>query len=526
MKILYAPIAAAFIAAVLIAAGCDTGGGGSVPPVTGVTVSPDDATVVKGRTRQFSAEVKGGHKQTVTWTVTGGTAGTSISSEGLLSVAANETAAALKVTAASTEDPTKSGIATVAVTVSTITGVTVSPDDATVVKGGTRQFSAEVKGDHEPEQTVTWTVTGGTAKTSISSEGLLFVAANETAAALKVTAASVAAPAKSGVAAVAVTGNEFSIETEAQWNRAVDAIANGGNNREYTISITGGFSIRGADLSAGTFGAVKGLRVFLRGSETITQSAGGGPLLVIRENQNLILQGLALKGSSQNYYFAVHIAGGSFTMEEGKISGNSRGGGVYIDNGNFIMEGGEISDNSGGSGVFAFSGGFTMKNGKIFGNTASFGGGVNVGNGNFIMEGGEISGNTSKEAGGGVDIYGGGFTMKGGRISDNTSKEGGGVCVFSGSFIMEGGEISGNTSKEAAGGGVFVETRGALIKTGGVITGWGGGQTAGNKVVDKDRNPIPGSGHAVYASGSPAKYLDNTVRADKNLSSSDAIWTE
>ena len=440
MKTLHGPIAAAFVAAVLIAAGCDTGGGNS-----------------------------------------GG--------------------------------------------VPTVTGVTVSPENATVVKGGTRQFSAVVKGDNEPKQTVTWTVTGGrTTGTNISDAGLLSVAANETATTLTVTAASTADPTKSGAAAVTVAGNEFSIATEEQWNRAVNAIANGGNNREYTINITGDFSIKGEDLSAGTFGAVKGLRVFLRGSKTITLSAGHGPLLVMRENQNLILQGLALKGNSQNYYFVVHIAGGGVIMEEGEISGNS-GGGVYIDNGSFIMEEGEISDNSGGSGVFVSSGGFTMKNGKIFGNTASFGGGVNVGNGSFIMEAGEISGNTSKEGGGGVDIYGGGFTMKGGKISNNTAKAGGGVCVFSGSFIMEEGEISGNTSKET-GGGVFVETRGALIKTGGVITGWGDDQTAGNKVVDKDRNPISGNGHAVYASGSPAKYLDSTVSGDKNLSSSDASWTE
>jgi hypothetical protein len=85
--------------------------------VTGVAVTPNPAEAQKGATKQFNATVYGTNNpaQTVTWSVNSNTAGTSISTGGLLTVAANETAATLTVTAASTVDATKSGTSTVAV---------------------------------------------------------------------------------------------------------------------------------------------------------------------------------------------------------------------------------------------------------------------------------------------------------------------------------------------------------------------------------------------------------------------------
>jgi hypothetical protein len=92
-------------------------GGGSQPVVTGVTVSPGTADVVKGGTQTFTATVNGIHNpaQTVTWTVSGGGAGTAITPGGVLTVAAGETAATLTVTATSTQDPGKSGAANVTI---------------------------------------------------------------------------------------------------------------------------------------------------------------------------------------------------------------------------------------------------------------------------------------------------------------------------------------------------------------------------------------------------------------------------
>lgn len=83
--------------------------------VTNVTVSPASVTVAKGQTAQFTANVTatGFAPQSVTWSVNGAAAGTTISPSGLLTVDPAETQTPLTVTATSTYTPTKSGTATV-----------------------------------------------------------------------------------------------------------------------------------------------------------------------------------------------------------------------------------------------------------------------------------------------------------------------------------------------------------------------------------------------------------------------------
>ena len=87
----------------------------------------------------------------------------------------------------------------------TVTGVTVSPATANVVKDGTSQFGATVTGENNPAQDVTWTVEGSVGNVStITAGGLLTVGAGETATELTVKATSVADTTKSGTAAVTV----------------------------------------------------------------------------------------------------------------------------------------------------------------------------------------------------------------------------------------------------------------------------------------------------------------------------------
>ena len=180
------------------------------PIVTGVSVSPAGATVEAGKTVQFSATVNGtgGFSQEVTWSVSGGvSAGTSISANGLLTVAADETAGSITVTAAASGDSSKSASATVTVTPpASVTGVIVSPAGATVEAGKTVQFSATVNGTGGFSQEVTWSVSGGvSAGTSISANGLLTVAADETAESLTVTATASGDSGIYGTATVTVT---------------------------------------------------------------------------------------------------------------------------------------------------------------------------------------------------------------------------------------------------------------------------------------------------------------------------------
>jgi len=88
----------------------------------------------------------------------------------------------------------------------TVTSVTVSPSPIEVQKGTTQQFAATVVGTGSPAQTVDWSVEGNDdAATTISSTGLLTVAASETASTLTVKATSTVDHGKSGTATVTVT---------------------------------------------------------------------------------------------------------------------------------------------------------------------------------------------------------------------------------------------------------------------------------------------------------------------------------
>jgi hypothetical protein len=101
----------------LVISGCPMDGSASQVTVSSVTVSPANPAVTAGETLTFSALVSGTNNppQTVTWSVEGGVEGTAITSGGVLSVAAGETASALTVRAVSTFDTTKSGRANVTV---------------------------------------------------------------------------------------------------------------------------------------------------------------------------------------------------------------------------------------------------------------------------------------------------------------------------------------------------------------------------------------------------------------------------
>ncbi|HEX2986163.1 MAG TPA: leucine-rich repeat protein [Caproiciproducens sp.] len=90
----------------------------------------------------------------------------------------------------------------------TVSGVTVSPSAASVQRGASLAFSAVVGGTNNPDQAVTWSVTGNQSKnTGIDQNGKLTVAVDETAATLTVKAVSVSDTGKYGTAIVTVTGS-------------------------------------------------------------------------------------------------------------------------------------------------------------------------------------------------------------------------------------------------------------------------------------------------------------------------------
>ncbi|MCL2441590.1 MAG: Ig-like domain-containing protein [Treponema sp.] len=230
-----------------------------VPAVTGVTVIPSNQTMTAGGSFQFAASVAGVNNPNtaVTWRVSSNAAGTgtvasgtSINTNGLLTVSDSETARTLFVFAVSVFDVTKSGSVAITVTPapaapptapivttpapstpatpapvppavttptpapSTIISVIVNPATRTTQTNSTVQFNATVTGANNPNTTVTWRVSSNAAgtgavapATTIDVNGLLRVAPNEWSPVLYVFAISAADPSKSGSATVTVSNN-------------------------------------------------------------------------------------------------------------------------------------------------------------------------------------------------------------------------------------------------------------------------------------------------------------------------------
>jgi uncharacterized protein (TIGR03437 family) len=132
-----------------------------------VTLKPSAAPVQIGNTLSFTASVTGNTNTAVIWAIDDPSHG-SIDSQGNYHAPASVPPGGFAVvTATSAADSTKYASALVTITgASGKPSITVSPQDGTVILGGTRQFTATVTGTSNTA--VTWTATGG----SINATGL------------------------------------------------------------------------------------------------------------------------------------------------------------------------------------------------------------------------------------------------------------------------------------------------------------------------------------------------------------------
>lgn len=170
----------------------------AAPAPISVTITPSNATIKIGGTEQFTPTVVGSTAG-VAWTLSPSTLGT-ISASGLFTgvVAGQGT-----VTAASTQDATKSASALITVSAATppppaaIT-VSVNPSALSLTTGATHQFSATLTNS---TLGVTWTATAAIGK--ISATGALTAAM--VPASGKVTATSMQDPTKSASVQVTLT---------------------------------------------------------------------------------------------------------------------------------------------------------------------------------------------------------------------------------------------------------------------------------------------------------------------------------
>ncbi|MCB6344067.1 S-layer homology domain-containing protein [Enterocloster lavalensis] len=226
-------------------------GGGSAPTVTDVVVSPLQANVQKGTTQQFTAFVIGENDpaQTVIWRVTGGGAGTSISDTGLLTVAADETAATLTVQATSTVNTSKTGSALVTVTDTPVTTYALIVMDGS--GGGSYEAGATVTIMADPllpgEVFDKWVLTsgGGTLADANSATTTYTMPGN----AATVTATYKAAPIGSHtITASAGTGGSIS--------PSGTITVNSGESKTFTISANSNYSISSVTVDGVNQGAI------------------------------------------------------------------------------------------------------------------------------------------------------------------------------------------------------------------------------------------------------------------------------
>ncbi|WP_291529115.1 InlB B-repeat-containing protein [Bacteroides sp. UBA939] len=330
--------------------------------------------------------------------------------------------------------------------------------------------------------------------------------------------------------------NTFSVYNTETWNKAVNAIKAGGNDKSYILNVQSRVIVPPTirvteDLpSTYTFGGVENLTITLQGSGTLDLS-GDGFLICLSGNgdtrQKLVIDGPILQGWRDNEGPLLFLKHADLELKDGKITGNfnsgielQAGGAVYIKDGStFAMSGGEISGNVCGKYV------------------SCNGGGVFISRSTFNMSGGEISGNTCGQNtygdGGGVYMSSGTFNMSGGTISRNSSGGvGGGVSIGSGTFAMTGGVIKGNVAdnSNALGGGVNVHTQGRFVKTGGIIYGSDAEDADQNKCVFRS-NVHNSNGTVVFADVNATvgdaddKHREITLGETDNISTdSDAGW--
>ena len=110
------------------------------PYITSIDVVPASATISTGMSYDFDANVKGGNNYdpSVTWSIAGNqSTGTTVNSDGTVTVSSNETASSFTVVATSMQDPSKSarGVITVA-TVDHVISIKAAPVEGAAIAGG------------------------------------------------------------------------------------------------------------------------------------------------------------------------------------------------------------------------------------------------------------------------------------------------------------------------------------------------------------------------------------------------------
>lgn len=199
----------------------------------------------------FAAIVNGSEElsKEVTWSISGQRdPNTKITSDGVLTIGADEDAMMIRVTARSIVDTSKYGTATISIDeeapiLQQVTGFYLEPIEATVIKDHSIRFQAIVTGVNITNHDATFAVSGNQSpQTIITPEGVLYVDKEETSALLVITGTCAADPNFTDTSLVTVIPPELAedepVVTVIQLYPAYTQIGRGMNAR-FAVQLTG-----------------------------------------------------------------------------------------------------------------------------------------------------------------------------------------------------------------------------------------------------------------------------------------------
>lgn len=419
-------------------------------------IDPGQADVEAGKQFQFSAFISpftetGWFDPVLIWDVTGASSyGTSISQDGLLTVALNETSTELRVTVTSRQDYEIQCVSLVTVTPHVHVGTLVAGTPATCTESGTKDYYTCVCGkcfeDADCTTEITdldtwkilsplghdfvWTYNGDGTHTGVCQRDGCEETVTDNCSGGEATFFHPAICEVCGGEYIAQKIYKATIDFDGQtyyyetFGEAVDALGEFSTTAEKRAVLK---LFDNIDLTSALTFNTGFITLDLNGY--MLKQTGSGSVISIGEGADVVLDDWIGATTTHNYYVAED---GLWTFYDGDLPAEAAGAETGVVTGGVITGGN--ATNGGGVSVY---GTFTMNDGTIAGNRSTggsmnYGGGVYV-RGTFTMNGGVIFGNTAGVHGGGVGVYGT-FTMTGGYL-DGTIH--GNTVSISGGYFAE-----------------------------------------------------------------------------------------
>jgi CSLREA domain-containing protein/uncharacterized repeat protein (TIGR01451 family) len=155
---------------------------------------------------------------------------------------------------------------------------------------------------------------------------------------------------------------------------------------------------------------------------------------------------------------AVAVAGGTFSLDDGRLEGNSAGGsgGGIFNAGQLAVQGTRIQGNSAasGGGLHSVAGAVTLRDSELSGNRAGADGGGVRNEADLALIGSTVAGNSAGGSAGGVANNAGALALTNSTVSGNQASGNGGGIASYGGLRLTAATVAANRAS-GTGGGIF-----------------------------------------------------------------------